>query len=85
MSIDYLHYVASYKKDIKNPHSNSDKHISLPRRAHVLTHSTNNKNLTKIHPGPYVKKNKKYRVLLAESNSGVRAVIKLNLKILNIV
>ena len=83
MSIDYLQYVASYKKEIKNQHSNNDKHISLPRRAPALTHSTNNKNLTKIHPGPYVKKNKKYRVLLAESNSGVRAVIKLYLESLN--
>ena len=83
MSIDYLLYVASYEKDIKNQHTNSDKHISLPKRASSRTHSTNNKNLTQIHPSPYVEKNKKYRVLLAESNSGVRAVIKLYLESLN--
>ena len=84
MSIEYLHYVASYKKNIKNQHSSSDKHISLPKRNSALTLLHNNKNLTKIHPNPHIKKNKKYRVLLAESNSGVRAMIKLYLESLNL-
>ena len=44
MSFDYLHYVASYKKNIKNQNSKSDKHISLPKRTRTLLY--NDKNLT---------------------------------------
>ena len=33
--------------------------------------------MTKAISRPYINKNKKYRVLLAESNTGVRAMIKL--------
>ena len=83
MSFDYLHYVASYKKNVKNQNSKSDKHISLPKRTSARTLLHNDKNLTKVHPNSKIKKNKKYRVLLAESNSGVRAVIKLYLESLN--
>jgi response regulator RpfG family c-di-GMP phosphodiesterase len=83
MSVEYLHYVASYKKNIKNQNSSSDKHVSVSKRsAHSLL--KNKKNLTKVHPNPYIKKNKKYRVLLAESNAGVRALIKLYLESLNL-
>ena len=84
MSFDYLHYVASYKKNIKNQNSKSDKHISLPKRTSARTLLYNDKNLTKVHPNSKIKKNKKYRVLVAESNSGVRAMIKLYLESLNL-
>jgi len=84
MSIEYLQYVASYTKDIKNRQNSSDKHISLPRNASAGKHLINNKNYKRISPNPHIKKNKKYRVLLAESNSGVRAVIKLYLESMNL-
>ena len=84
MSVEYLHYVASYKKNIKNQHSCSDKNISLPKRSSARTLLHNNKNRTKIHPNPHIKKNKKYRVMVAESSSGVRAMIKLYLESLNL-
>lgn len=84
MSFDYLHYVASYKKNVKNQNSKSDKHISLPKRTSARTLLHNDKNLTKVHPNSKIKKNKKYRVLVAESNSGVRAMIKLYLESLNL-
>ncbi len=84
MSVDYLHYVATYKKNIKDPHSSSIKHTSLPKRTVARIPLCNSKNLTKIHPNPHIKKNKKYQVLLAESNSDVRAMIKLYLESLNL-
>ena len=84
MSFDYLHYVASYKKNIKNQNSRSDKHISLPHRTSARKLLNNNKNLTKVHPNSKINKNKKYKVLVAESNSGVRAMIKLYLESLNL-
>ena len=84
MSVDYLHYVASYKKNIKAQHSSSDKHASIPKRSPARKPLANNKNLTKNHPHPYIKKNKKYRVLLAESNVAVRAMIKLYLDSMNL-
>lgn len=84
MSVEYLHYVASYKKTIKNQNSSSAKHTSLSEGTSTRTLSHNNKNLTKNRPKPYTKKNKKYRVLLAESNAGVRAMIKLYLESLNL-
>jgi CheY-like chemotaxis protein len=84
MSFDYLHYVASYKKNIKDQNSKSDKHISLRKKTSARTLLHNNKNLTKVHPNSKIKKNKKYQVLLAESNSGVRAMIKLYLESLNL-
>ena len=84
MSVEYLHYVASYKKKIKNQHNSTDKRISLPKRTSARTPLHNNKNMTKVHLDPRIKKNKKYRVLLAESNAGVRAIIKLFLESLNL-
>ena len=84
MSIEYLHYVASFKKNIKNQYSSSDKHISLPKETSSPILLYNNKKLTNTHPNPHIKKNKKYRVLLAESNAGVRAMIKLFLDSLNL-
>jgi CheY-like chemotaxis protein len=84
MSVEYLHYVASYKKNIKNQNSSSDNHVSVSKRSSAHSLLKNKKNLTKVHPNPYIKKNKKYRVLLAESNAGVRALIKLYLESLNL-
>ncbi|TVP41983.1 response regulator [Candidatus Nitrosocosmicus arcticus] len=84
MSVEYLNYVASYKKTTKNQNSSSAKHTSLSERPSTSTLSHNNKNLTKNRPKPYPRKNKKYRVLLAESNAGVRAMIKLYLESLNL-
>ncbi|HKU84307.1 MAG TPA: response regulator [Candidatus Nitrosocosmicus sp.] len=84
MSIEYLKELISYSKDIKNHRNSSDKHISLPTRASTRKHLTDNGNHKKIPPHPNVGNNNKYRVLLAESNSGVRAVIKLYLETMNL-
>jgi len=84
VSVVYLHYVVSYKKKIKNQYNSTDKRISLPKRTSARTPLHNNKNPTKVHFDPRIKKNKKYRVLLAESNAGVRAIIKLFLESLNL-
>lgn len=83
MSVEYLHYVA-HKKNIKNQDSSSDKHASVPKRSSGRSLLKNKKNLTKVHSNQYIKKNKKYRVLLAESNAGVSALIKLYLESLNL-
>ena len=84
MSIEYLQELISYSKDMKKHQNNSDKHISLPKRASTRKHLTDNGNHKKISPYPNVGKNNKYKVLLAESNSGVRAVIKLYLETMNL-
>lgn len=84
MSVEYLHYVASHKKNIKNQNSSIDRHASVPKRISTRSLLKNKKNPTKVHLNPYIKKNKKYRVLLAESNAGVSALIKLYLESLNL-
>jgi CheY-like chemotaxis protein len=76
-------YVASYKKDLKNQHNSSDNPKSLPKRTPIRKNLIKNQNQIKIHSNPLVKKNKKFRVLFGESNSGVRAMIELYLGSLN--
>jgi CheY-like chemotaxis protein len=77
-------YVATYKKDLKNSHNSSDKHESLSKGTSARKNLINNKKKIKILSNPLVKKNKKFRVLLGESNSGVRAMIELYLESLNL-
>ncbi len=84
MSVEYLHYVASYKKNVKNQHSSKDNPTSVPKRTSARPLLKNKKNLAQAHPNPFIKKNRKYRVLLAESNAGVCALIKLYLESLNL-
>lgn len=76
-------YVASYKKDLKNQHNGSDRPKSLPKGASIRKNLVNNQNQIKIHSNPQIKKNRKFRVLFGESNSGVRAMIELYLGSLN--